>query len=59
MEMIYSKELGLTALPEARTVASNNFSLTDALAHYHRLTGTGKASLSFESSKHSIRYLAQ
>ena len=31
MEMIYSKELGLTVLPEARTVAADSFSLTDAL----------------------------
>ena len=49
MEMIYSKELGLTVLPEARTVAADSFSLTDALALYHRLKGTGKTSLFFES----------
>ena len=35
MEMIYSRELGLTILPEARTAAANSFSLTDALALYH------------------------
>ncbi len=34
MEMIYSKELGLTVLPETRTVTSDSFSLTDALALY-------------------------
>ena len=56
MEMIYSKELGLTVLPEARTVA-DSFSLTDALALYHRLKGTGKTNLFFESSERSIRYL--
>ena len=59
MEMIYSKELGLTVLPEARTVASDSFSLTDALALYHRLKGTGKTSLFFESSERSMRYLVE
>ena len=34
-----------------------HFSLTDALALYHRLKGTGKTSLFFESSERSIRYL--
>ena len=59
MEMIYSKELGLTVLPETRTVAADSFSLTDALALYHRLKGTGKTSLFFESSERSIRYLIE
>jgi integrase len=59
MEMIYSKELGLTVLPEARTSASDSFNLTDALALYHRLKGVGKTSLFFESSERSIRYLIQ
>ena len=59
MEMIYSKELGLTTLPEARKVASDNFSLTDALTIYHRLKGTGKTSLFFETSERSIRYLIE
>ena len=49
MEMIYSNELGLTVLPETRTVASESFSLTDALALYYRLKGTGKTSRFFES----------
>ena len=35
MEMIYSKELSLTVLPETRAVAADSFSLTDALALYH------------------------
>ena len=43
MEMIYSKELGLTVLPEARTVVADSFSFTDALALYHRLKRTGAA----------------
>ena len=59
MEMIYSRELGLTVLPETRTVASDSFSLHDALALYHRLKGTGKTSLFFESSERSIRYLIE
>ena len=59
MEIIYSKELGLTVLPESRTAASDSFSLTDALALYHRLKGTGKTSLFFESSERSIRYLIE
>ena len=37
MEMIYSKELGLTVLPESRAATSDSLSLTDALALYHRL----------------------
>ena len=59
MEMIYSKELGLTVLPEARTVVADSFSFTDALALYHRLKGTDKTSLFFESSERSIRYLIE
>ena len=59
MEMIYSKELGLTVLPEARTGAADNFSFTNALALYHRLKSTGKTSLFFESSERSIRYLIE
>ena len=59
MEMIYSRELGLTVLPETRTIACDSFSLTDALALYHRLKGTGKTSLFFESSERRIRYLIE
>ena len=59
MEMIYSRELGLTVLPESGTVASDSFSLTDALALYHRLKDTAKAGLFFESSERSIRYLIE
>ena len=55
MEMIYSKELGLAVLPETRTVTSDSFSLTDALALHHRLKGIGKTSLFLVSSERSIR----
>jgi len=57
MEMIYSRELGLTVLPETRTVAADSFSLSDALALYHRLKGSGKTKLFFASSQRSMRYL--
>ena len=59
MEVIYTKELSLTVLPQTRTVASSSLSLTDALALYHRLKGTGKTNLFFESSERSIRYLIE
>ena len=58
MEMIYSKELGLAVLPSTK-VQVDNLSLVDALALYHRLKGTGKTSLFFESSERSIRYLIE
>ena len=57
MEIIYSKELGLTVLPGTRNVAVDSFSLTDALALYHPLKGGGKTKLFFESSERSMRYL--
>ena len=59
MEMIYSKEIGLAVLPETSIGASSSYSLTDALALYHRLKGAGKTSLFFESSERSIRYLIE
>ena len=59
MEMIYSKELGLTVLPDTRTIASGSFSLNDAVALYHRLKGMGKTKLFVESSELSIRYLIE
>lgn len=59
MEMIYSRELGLAVLSEAKAVDSKGFSLNDALALYHRLKGAGKTSLFFKSSERSIRYLIE
>ena len=44
---VLEHELGLMVLPEVRTAVSDIFSLTDALALYHRLKGTGKTSLFF------------
>ena len=58
MEMIYSRELGLRVAPDAKTTTSaKSFSTTDALALYHRLKGSGKTKLFFESSERSMRYL--
>jgi len=59
MEMIYSRELGLSAAPQAKRQASSDFSLTDALSLYHRLKGAGKTKLFFEVSGRSIRYLTE
>ena len=42
MEMIYSRELGLRVTPDAKTTTSaKSFSITEALALYHRLKGGG------------------
>ena len=58
MEMIYSKELGLSVAPDAKTCSSaKSFPITEALALYHRLKGGGKTKLFFESSERSMRYL--
>ncbi|MDA9013944.1 hypothetical protein N9J60_07855, partial [Alphaproteobacteria bacterium] len=59
MEMIYSKELGLSVAPQTKRQDSNDFSLTDALSLYHRLKGAGKTKLFFEVSGRSIRYLTE
>ena len=58
MEMIYSRELGLKVAPDAKTnISAKTFSVTEALALYHRLKGGGKTKLFFESSERSMRYL--
>ena len=57
MEMIYSKEFGLSVAPEAKRQASSDFNLSDALSLYHRLKGAGKTKLFFKDSERSIRYL--
>ena len=59
MEMIYSRELGLPAAPQAKRQASSDFSLTDALSLYHRLKGAGKTKSFFEVSGRSIQYLTE
>jgi hypothetical protein len=45
MEIIYSRELGLSVASEARRHDLSYFSLTDALSLYHRLKGGGKTKL--------------
>ena len=58
MEIIYSRELGLRVAPDAKTtISAKSFSMTEALALYHRLKGNGKTKLFFESSERSMRYL--
>jgi integrase len=58
MEMIYSRELGIRVVPDGETtIISKSFSITEALALYHRLKGNGKTKLFFESSERSMRYL--
>ena len=58
MEMIYSRELGLRVTPDAMTtISAKSFSITEALALYHRLKGGGKTKLFFESSERSMCYL--
>ena len=59
MEMIYSRELGLKALQETKRPNGNHFSLSDALALYHRLKGNGKNQLFYDISNRSICYLAE
>ena len=57
MEMVYSRELGLSAAPEVKTTAVHRLSLPEALALYQRLKGADKTRLFFEASERSIRYL--
>ena len=42
MEMLYSKELGVTTQVTNDLKQANAFKITDALALYHRLKGNGK-----------------
>ena len=59
MEMVYSKELGLTTLPPSQQASKNMFTMSDTLAANHRLKGRGKTTLFFEVSERSIRYLTE
>ena len=58
MEMIYSRELGLTVTPDVGLKRNTKLTLTDALTLYQRLKGKDKAKLFFETSHRSIRYLS-
>ena len=57
MEMVYSRELGLSAAPGVKAAAVHHLSLQEALALYQRLKGADKTRLFFEGSERSIRYL--
>jgi integrase len=57
MEMIYSRELGLSVIGEAAAQDSSNLTFDEVLKLYHRLKGVGKTKLFFEGSERSIRYL--
>ena len=60
MEMIYSRELGLSVVPDkVRNANETEVNLSDALALYQRLKGTGKSKLFLEVSNRSIRYLVE
>ena len=60
MEMIYSRELGINVVSDKiRNANATKLSLSDALALYQRLKGTGKSNLFFEVSNRSIRYLQE
>ena len=57
MEIVFSRELGLSAAPEVKATAVHRLSLPEALALYQRLKGADKTRLFFEASERSIRYL--
>ena len=60
MEMIYSRELGFSVVPDkVKNANETEVTLSDALALYQRLKGTGKSKLFFEVSNRSIRYLVE
>ena len=60
MEMIYSRELGMSVVPdEVSNANQTKLSFSDALALYQRLKGTGKNNLFFKVSNRSIRYLQE
>ena len=59
MEMVYSKELGVTTLLPSQQASHDVFTMSDALTLYHRLKGKGKTKLFFEASERNIRYLSQ
>ena len=60
MEMIYSRELGFSVVPDkVKNANETEVTLSGALALYQRLKGTGKSKLFFEVSNRSIRYLVE
>ena len=59
MEVIYSRELGLKGLHGTKRSNGNYFSLSDALALYHRLKGKGKNQLFYDVSNRTVHYLSE
>jgi hypothetical protein len=60
MKMIYSRELGISVVPDQVSNANQTeLSLHDALDLYQRLKGAGKTKLFFEGSERSIRYFKE
>ena len=60
MEMIYSRELGMSVVPdEVSNANQTKLSFSDALALYQRLRGAGKSNLFFKVPTRSIRYLQE
>ena len=57
MEMIYSRELGLSVIGEAAAQHASKLTFDEVLKLYHRLKGVGKTTLFFEGSERSMRYL--
>ena len=57
MEMIYSRELGLSAIGAATAQQASKLTFDEVLELYHRLKGVGKTKLFFQGSERSIRYL--
>ena len=57
MEMIYSRELGLSVIEEGTARQASKLTFDEVLELYHRLKGVGKTKLFFEGSERSIRYL--
>ena len=50
MEMIYSRELGLTVMPE-RQIGGHELNITDSLALYPKLKGVGKNKFCYRENK--------
>lgn len=59
LEMIYSKKVAFIVLPEANSTTAESFILANSFTLYHRLRGTVKTSLFFDTSQRRIRYLIE
>ena len=57
MELIYSRELGLSVIEEGTARQASKLTFDEVLELYHRLKGVGKTKLFFEGSERNIRYL--